>query len=106
MSNPLELKSYNAKHEAEEAAKALESFVNPYGCSLTAFVEQITHRTHRTLQQSIGKLVFKLIKGWAEMYRNKMYDGRNEDLCKVCHAIDKHMTEKAEGYDWAHLPTV
>lgn len=103
MGNPLEF--YDAVEEAEKAAKALESFVNPFGCDHASFVTQITHRAHRTLQQSIGKLMFKLIKGWAEMYRKDMYDGRNEALCQICHNIDESMTQEYNG-DWTYLPTV
>ncbi|RKZ97460.1 MAG: hypothetical protein DRQ46_04860 [Gammaproteobacteria bacterium] len=105
MSNALEMRDYHAKLEAEKAAQALESFVNPYGCDHDSFVKQITHRAHRTLQQSIGKLVFKLIKGWAEMYRKDMYDGRNEGICQACHNIDELMTAEHNG-DWTYLPTV
>ncbi len=101
MSNPLELKAYNAKKEAEDAAKALESFVNPYGCCHDSFVKQITHRAHRTLQQSIGKLVFALIKGWAEMFDSGQYDLRNEHTCKVC----KEIVSKLDA-GWDNPPTV
>jgi hypothetical protein len=99
------MESYNATKEAEKAAHALEDFVNPYGYDTTAFVEQITCRTHRTLQQCIGKLMFALIKKWAELYRKDMYDLRNEQLCQTCHNIDEMMTKDANG-DWTYLPMV
>lgn len=102
MSNYIE---YNAVVEAEKAAIALENFCNPYGCDHASFVKQVTHRTHRTLQQTMGRLIFKLIKGWAEMYREDVYDGRNEALCRACHNIDELMTKEYNG-DWTHLPTV
>ena len=106
MGNALELKSYNAEKEAVSAAKNLEDFTNPYGCNMTAFVDQIVYRTHRTLQQSIGKLVFLLIKRWAEMHRCNRYDLRNEALCQACHNIDDLMTQEFRDKDWTYLPTV
>ena len=99
------MESYNPTKEAEKAARSLEDFVNPYGYDTNAFVEQIAYRAHRTLQQAIGKLVFALIKKWAEMYRENMYDLRNEQLCQTCHNIDELMTQDANG-DWTYLPTV
>ena len=97
--------SYNAEEEAISAAKDLENFVNPMGCDLKAFIDQMTYRTHRTLQQSVGKLVFMLIKRWAEMYHKDMYDGRNADLCDACDKIDRFMT-KEQGDHWNYLPMI
>ncbi len=105
MGNALEVKSYDTVQEAEDAAKNLESFVNPFGADYEAFVDQIVYRTHRTLQQSIGKLMFLLIKRWAEMYRCGKFDGRNEALCRTCHNIDELMTEE-RGKAWGYLPMV
>lgn len=92
--------------EARDTARQLGDFVNPYGYDAASFIEEICYRTHRTLQQSIGNLVFNLIKKWAECYDSKMYDGRNEDLCRKCKEIDTIMTDKNDGLDWTYLPTV
>ncbi|RLI66826.1 MAG: hypothetical protein DRO67_00185 [Candidatus Asgardarchaeum californiense] len=93
------------RKEAEWAANALEKFVNSYTYDVNTFIDKIVCRTHRTLQQSIGGLVFALIRKWAEMYRKDMYDLRNEQLCQVCHNIDETMTQEYNG-DWTTLPTI
>ena len=102
------LAKLNEEKRAEAVAQGLADFVNPFGHDHKTFVETIVWKTHRTLQQSIGGLVFKLIKGWAKAYHDGMYDGRNELLCKTCAKIDSLMTEHDEVMqeDWDHLPCI
>ena len=90
---------YNATEEAEKSARALADFVNPYGCDLHTFIHTVTHRTHRTLQQSIGKLIFKLLRMWADSYSTKMYDLRNEHTCRTSKRIVEYMDKEHPGWD-------
>ncbi len=90
--------------EAIRAARVLEDFVNPYGHKKEPFIEQITRKCHRTLQQVIFGLVIGLIKAWAEMYKAGWYDGRNEDTCKTCNDIVETMNKNHK--DWQYLPFI
>ena len=105
MGNPLELKTYNAKEEAKSAANALVDFVNPFGADLKGFADHIVYRSHRTLQQSVGKVLFILIQRWAQCYREEQYDLRNAELCQKCHNICELMREEYNG-DWDYLPMI
>ena len=93
------------KKAAVDAAEALSNYVNNYSAKKDAFVEHITKHTHRTLQQSIGVLFVKLIKVWAEHYRQQCFDGRNEAFCKLAYDIDEHLRAK-DGDNWGHLPFI
>ncbi len=95
----LEMKKY-----AEGVANKLSNFVNTFNFDAKSFVEHITYHTHRTLQQSIGKLVFMLIKEWAICYEKEIYDARNEGTCKACHDIIQKMKEESKY--WDNLPII
>ena len=89
-----ELKQHRANRENEkkgrEVAQALGKLVNIMGGNKAAedgFIDELTNREHRTLQQSAGGLMFKTIKAWADQYEKDMYDGRNEFLVKICAKI-------------------
>ena len=51
-------------------------------------------RSHRTLQQLAGCLIYKLIKAKAEDYKSGNYDLRNEDFCKFCSDVIEKMGEQ------------
>jgi len=95
---------YDKRKMAEEIADKLSNFVNSFTHDKKAFVERIVYNTHRTLQQSICKLMFALIHKWSDCYLDGTFDGRNEATCKICNDIVKTMSEKDEY--WAHLPMV
>ncbi len=65
---------YDSDECARAAAKTLSAFVNAYGHSTKAFVQQITSE-HRTLQQQMFEVMLSCIKAWAE---SEHYDLRNE----------------------------
>ena len=69
-----------------EMAQMLDEFVNGGGTEQTAaFVEQVTGRTHRTLQQKIMGLFVATIEAWAE---DKFgHDLRNEATVKLAKKI-------------------
>jgi len=71
-----------------EAAKALADAVNIIGgVAEEAFVEELTVRTHRTLQQAAGNLMFQAIAKFAAEHDRGNYDLRNEALGKACKQI-------------------
>lgn len=66
----------------KEMAEMLDEFANGAGREqIPAFVEQLTMRTHRTLQQSIMGLFVACIEAWAEDKGG--HDGRNEATVKL-----------------------
>jgi hypothetical protein len=42
---------------------------------------------HRTLQQSLFRIIWKLIERWAEFREKENFDLRNEGTVKTCHKI-------------------
>jgi hypothetical protein len=51
----------------EEMAQMLEEFANGAGSTgIETFVEHLTCRTHRTLQQKVMGMFVKTIEAWAE----------------------------------------
>ena len=72
----------------QEAAQALASFCNDYGADDEGFMDEI-HRTHRTLQQGVGRLMVQLIKQWAQDYQSGNYDDRNKAVCELSRDIVK-----------------
>ena len=80
----------------QAAAKALADLVNAFAFEgVEAFVAEITCRTHRTLQQGVGRVVFALLRGWATNHREGNCDLRNEAICGLSVKI-LDMLEKAE----------
>ncbi len=65
---------YESDERARAAAKTLSSWVNCFGHSTDAFVQQIMSE-HRTLQQQMFEVFLACIKAWAE---SEQYDLRNE----------------------------
>ena len=77
----------DSKQMGIDAAKALADLVNIIGgndSAENAFVEELTVRTHRTLQQAAGGLMFRTIAKFADDYDRGRYDLRNEALGKAC----------------------
>ena len=80
---------------AEELADRMEEFVNNYDRSGDkVFVEKVTLRLHRSLQQSVFRLFYRCIRSWSECYDNGNYDLRNEATCKLSHEIVEFLKEK------------
>ena len=46
-------------------------------------------REHRTLQQGFGRLMFKIIRHFADEYEDGRFDARNASLCAACHEMAK-----------------
>ncbi len=74
----------------EELARAFEDFVNgAQGKEVRAFVETLTTRTHRTLQQRAMGVIMECIKSWAQAAESERHDLRNEATCKLAQHIMK-----------------
>jgi hypothetical protein len=68
-----------------EMSMILDEFCNGASDRARAdFVEQLTTRTHRTLQQSAMGLFVKCIEAWASATN---FDDRNEATVKLCKKI-------------------
>jgi hypothetical protein len=77
----------------EEMAQMLDEFCNGAGSKdIAAFAEQVTCRTHRTLQQKIMTVFMRTIEAWAEGKGGS--DLRNEAAVKlakkICEVTDKY----------------
>jgi len=79
-----------------EAAKALANFVNGMGHNIEDFVEQLTLREHRTLQQCAMAIFLGCIESWADKEDGR-FDLRNEDTVKISRIIKERLLE--EGLD-------
>lgn len=80
---------------AEELADRMEGFVNSFDRSGDKiFIEKITLRIHRSLQQSVFRLFYKCILSWSKCYEDGNYDLRNEATCKLSHEITEFLKEK------------
>lgn len=66
------------KEDAQQAARALAEFAN--WASTDEFEEFVNTLTseHRTLQQSVFRLMTECIRGWSDCYDEEWYDLRNE----------------------------
>lgn len=90
----------------EEVVKLFASGVNGFD-----YQEQLKHFSkafrsqHRTLQQSMWRVIFKFIGEYAE---TEHYDLRNEQAVMTCKSILKAMRQEM-GFEWnitSNLPTV
>lgn len=82
-----------ADAKGRKLAEDLSSLVNVLGGNKVAegaFIDELTNRSHRTLQQSAGSLFFKTIQEWASQKEKGYFDGRNEYLVEVCHRLVNH----------------
>jgi len=71
------------KRTGEEVAEILADFVNGLNSENKAeFVEKLTKRTHRTLQQQVFGLFVASIFSWSETEEN-YFDLRNEYTIKT-----------------------
>lgn len=75
-----------ARQRAEQAARELVNAANVMDFDAKIFAETI-RRDHRTIQQTVGRVVFELINQWADDYESENYDLRNEDIVKAAHAV-------------------
>ena len=88
----------------EELAQLVDEFVNGAGDSeVKAFADQITQRTHRTLQQKIMGLFLGVSEqGAAVADKPNFYDARNEATVKLA---AKMLAAAGDKYE-RHLPCV
>ena len=79
-----------------EAARVLANYVNAMGHNPDEFVEQLTLREHRTLQQSVMSIFLGCIEAWADK-EEFQFDGRNEDTVKISRIIKARLLEEGLG---------
>lgn len=84
-----------------EMCQMLDEFCNSIGGTddVKDFVEQLTHRTHRTLQQRIMALFVAAIEAWAA---EEHFDARNEATVQLAKKI---VAATGDKYD-RHLPLI
>lgn len=79
-------------------ANMMEDFVNGMSDKdKNAFIEQITTRTHRTLQQIFFNLMKDTIMAFAEM-KDWQIDGRNESTNRMAKKIKEFLDENGLNY--------
>lgn len=71
----------DAEAYSRQIARDLVDGVNRLDFDVAAFADEITRKTHRSIQQSIFRAVVGLITAWAEAYKTNAFDLRNEDTC-------------------------
>jgi len=77
-----------------KAAREFSNFVNGMGHSVEDFVEQLTLREHRTLQQCSMAIFLGCIESWANK-KDGQFDLRNEDTVMISRKIKAAL--EAEG---------
>ena len=90
-----------------ELASALTAIINQSGHrELDAFVDELLHLTHPTLQQSLFRnVLWPLIKGFSEKFAEGSYDLRNEVTTKECARMATAVLTANDGQD-PHIPFV
>ena len=83
--------------DGAEIAKILTKFCNGFSHDKKGFVEQLTQREHRTLQQCTMNLFLATIEEWS---KQESFDLRNEETIRICKQI---MQTLGESY---RLPTI
>ena len=92
-------KEMNGKDVAELVSKLMNNMNSQYDEDL--FVNEIL-LDHRTIQQGVAKLIFRMIVAWGEDGRAGRYDARNEMTCKIS---EKLLTILEEEYIVFRNPT-
>ena len=88
------------EEDAKKAVEIITRHVN-YSCRNgtfeKAFIEQLTCRTHRTLQQSTARLLVELFREWAAIGAKGEghYDDRNQDTIKFAQKLMKMIEEES-----------
>lgn len=83
--------------DGAEMAQILDEFANKADAGEVAqFVEQLTNRTHRTLQQRIMALFVRAIEAWAEDKGG--HDARNEATVKLAKRMIDASGDKYDRY--------
>ena len=81
------------KKETEELAQQFMAFCNDYSPDIKLFVS-IVCNSHRTLQQTAGRVMCGLIHKWAEDYKTGNYDLRSKDVTFLCRQIVDNFEDK------------
>ena len=82
------------KNKGQQVANDFSDYVNNMCFKADDMADEIVYSTHRTLQQSMFKVILTCIKKWSDMYDKNMYDARNEFTCQLCNKIYKQFEEE------------
>jgi hypothetical protein len=80
--------------KSEDVADLLADAVNSSMFDEDEFARQVTHKTHRTLQQSIFKTFKACVGYWAKFEKEGMYDLRNEATCKASKKVEEALKDE------------
>jgi hypothetical protein len=95
------------EERGRQAAEDLTNFLNSADSrDVAAFVEAITKRSHRTLQQRAFHAFGKCIEQWKESWSEHEYDPRNEHTCEVSASIVYLLGEHTKFYKPFDTPTI
>ncbi len=75
--------AFKTPTKTDDVAKLLADAVNSSSFENKEFAEEITHRTHRTLQQGVFRAFNACVNSWADMDKEGWYDLRNEATVKA-----------------------
>ena len=65
--------------QGKKLAQQLADFVNAESSdAVQGFLDELTHKTHRTLQQGVFRLFCRLVLRWSQAKTEQRYDLRNE----------------------------
>ena len=73
-------KEMNGKDVAQMVCRIMNNMNPDYDIDL--FVNEIL-LDHRTIQQTTGRLILRMIVAWGDNGRAGRYDARNEMICKI-----------------------
>ncbi len=84
------------KEEARELARRIGDLVNAYvrDDEEGAFLDELMHREHRTLQRGIGRLFLQFIVNMGDPMMAKYTDPRNDRLHEVGTIIRRALEEE------------
>lgn len=94
--------SYEREEKGHEMGAKLENFVNPMSRSVEegAFLDYLERKTHRTLQQSIGRLLAQFFCDMGTEEMGRFTDLRNQGLHEMSKVIREALIR--EGFCMEH----
>lgn len=93
-----DLRRRNDEEKARQIVRQIADALNTMGKNehfQNAFVDEMTCRTHRTLQQSVARLLVRVFEGWAEMGDRGTFDLRNEDTVEAAKKVREALKDHA-----------
>lgn len=92
-----------SRPNAKEAYNTLSDFANNFNSDDEDFVKEFL-RDHRTLQQSVGKIMIQCLEAMAELPDNRI-DARNKCLRDTARKMVQSYKNET-GFNPSNLPTI